>query len=166
MLVLRFIGGRGLASQLIQLATWSWVSHVDFELPDGRVLGAVPGKGVCIRDIEIDDHRVERYGVKVPFGLYGHPLDWAAGQIGKPYDWAGILGYGLRRNWQEKDAWFCSELVAWAFQGAGHPILRAKDVWRITPRDLLLSPYLIPLSASTGGGRAASTAQTARGHLA
>lgn len=147
MIALRFSGGMGLTGRVVQAATWSWASHVDFELEDGRLLGAVPGRGVCVRDPRHDaPSRVERYQVKLPWGLYGSPLDWALNQVGKPYDWAGVLGYALRRRWQDKDAWFCSELVAFAFRGAGYPLLRANDAWRITPpRDLLLSPYLVPL---------------------
>lgn len=61
----------------------------------------------------------------------------ARSQIGKPYDWLGVLGIGLHRNWQADDSWFCSELVAWAFEAAGSPLFRAPH-WRITPQDLFL----------------------------
>ena len=39
-------------------------------------------------------------------------------QIGKPYDKTGALGLGLHRDWQEDDAWWCSELIPWAAQQA------------------------------------------------
>lgn len=61
----------------------------------------------------------------------------ARSQIGKPYDWQGVAGIGFRRRWQDDDAWFCSELVAWAFEAGGHPLFRTQP-WRITPRDLYL----------------------------
>jgi cell wall-associated NlpC family hydrolase len=65
----------------------------------------------------------------------------AASQIGKPYDYTAILGLGLRRDWQEEDAWFCSELVAWAFQHAGEPLFRAECLRRVTPQHLwMLAP--------------------------
>ena len=73
-------------------------------------------------------------------------LALAMEQHGKPYDWAGVLGWGLRRQWQAPDSWFCFELVAASFDAAGAPLLRGSDAWRITPRDLLLSPYLVPLA--------------------
>lgn len=146
MITLRFSGGLGIAGRVIQAATWSWCSHVDFVLPDGRLLGAVPGQGVCIRAPEADADRVELYQADVP--------DWAVAyaksQLGRPYDWGGILGWALHRDWQCMDRWFCSELVAWSCQSASTPLLRTDAAWRVTPRDLLLSPHLTPVPAPTG----------------
>ncbi|MEW6647176.1 MAG: hypothetical protein AB1450_08265 [Pseudomonadota bacterium] len=107
-------------------------------LPDGRLLGAVPG-GVSIRPYDPSALRIERHLVDAPDSV----LQRALSQLGKPYDWPGVLGYAARRDWQEDDSWFCSELVAWAFQAEGFPLLRAADAWRINPRDLLLSPLLL-----------------------
>ncbi|KAG0188260.1 hypothetical protein DFQ28_005152 [Apophysomyces sp. BC1034] len=65
----------------------------------------------------------------------------AASQIGKPYDYTAILGLGLRRDWQQDDAWFCSESVAWAFDSAGHPLFRPDSLRRVTPQHLwMLAP--------------------------
>lgn len=155
MITLRFSGGLGMAGSVIQITTWSWCSHVDFVLDDGRLLGAVPGRGVCIREQEVDAGRVELYQADVP----DFAVAYATSQIGQPYDWAGVVGWALRRQWQETDSWFCSELVAWACQSVGAPLLRAKDAWRITPRDLLMSPLLIPLAAAADGGWGAATPQ-------
>ena len=67
-----------------------------------------------------------------------------AAQIGKPYDYTAILGLGLHRDWQENDSWFCSELVAWGFNAAGHPLFRGECVRRITPQHLwMLAPAAI-----------------------
>lgn len=126
---------------LIRTATWSRISHVDFVLPDGRLLGARGSGGVAIREPGEYSH-CERFHVEAPADV----LKLAASQIGKPYDWAGILGFATRQNWQSEDKWFCSELVAWAFQEAGFPLLRAERASRITPRDLLLSNRLFRLS--------------------
>lgn len=139
MTTLQFSANRTLGSRLIRAATWSDFSHVEFVLPSGRLLGAAADGGVLIRDPRTDYSRVERYRVDTQ----AEPIVEAAReQLCKPYDWAGVIGWGLRRDWQEDDAWFCSELVAWAFHAAGHPLLRAERLHRITPRDLLLSPLL------------------------
>lgn len=142
MIVLRFEGGTGVVGRMIRLATWSWCSHVDVEAPDGGLVGAMPGQGVVRRPAPFDVGRVERYALDLEPETERQVRAALAGQIGKPYDWPGILGWALRRDWQDTDRWFCSELIAWAFAQAGHPLLRAADVWRITPRDLLLSPLL------------------------
>jgi hypothetical protein len=138
-ITLQFSAQRLPASWLIRWFTWSPFSHVDLVLPDGRLLGARGSGGVAIRDPE-PFYKVARFQVDAPDRV----LDLAAEQIGKPYDWAAILGIAARGDWQDQGRWFCSELVAWAFQQAGRPLLRANHFHRITPRDLLLSPYLLP----------------------
>ena len=65
----------------------------------------------------------------------------AESQIGKPYDWLGVLGIGLHRDWQEPDRWFCSEMAAWAFQQAGRPLFRPDALYRITPQHFWMLPY-------------------------
>lgn len=136
MIVLQFSKQPGIASQAIRWFTWSSHSHVDFVLSDGRLLGATTD-GVTIRD-DGRWSRMARVGVDVPASV----IDVAMTQIGKPYDWTGILGFPFRSNWQDPGRWFCSELVAWAFDQAGFPLLRAEHLSRITPRDLWMSPKL------------------------
>lgn len=137
MITLQFSTKTSLSSRLIRWATWSAFSHVDLVLPDGRLLGATARRGVSIRNPE-PVARLVRFTIDAPSAV----IDVASTQLGRPYDWSGILGWGLRRDWQEDDSWFCSELIAWAFDAAGCPLLRARNSWRITPRDLLLSPLL------------------------
>lgn len=62
-------------------------------------------------------------------------LNFAYGQAGKGYDWAGALGVGFRRDWQRPDLWFCSELVAAACAHGGKPLFHA-DAGRVSPWDL------------------------------
>lgn len=143
MITIQFSTSRGLASAAIRTFTWSQYSHVDFVLPDGRLLGARMNGGVQIRPKDYEKFTaVKRYQVDAPESV----LDFAYSQIGKPYDWRGILNFGLHRDWRESDCWFCSELVLWCFDQAGHPLLNpAVDVRRLTPRDNTLSPLLISL---------------------
>ncbi len=50
------------------------------------------------------------------------------------------------RKWQERGRWFCSELVAAAFEKINRPLLNFyAPVAFITPRDLMLSPYVSPV---------------------
>lgn len=66
----------------------------------------------------------------------------AESQIGRRYDWAGALGLALRRGWQDRRAWFCSELVAWAADAAGSPWFRRNRIGRVTPEHLwMLAPF-------------------------
>lgn len=60
----------------------------------------------------------------------------ALGQVGKPYDLTALIGWLSGRNWQETDSWFCSELVAYAFEQAGSPLFRDGTMSRVTPQNL------------------------------
>lgn len=65
----------------------------------------------------------------------------AKAQVGKPYDFKAIFGLWLRSGWDETDAWFCSELVAWALEQGGHRLFRTKDIPRVTQQHLwMLAP--------------------------
>lgn len=139
---LRFCSYRGWHSRLVEWFTWSDYSHVDLVLPSGNLLGALPG-GVAVR---APDQPVRQALFEVQ--ACDEVLALAVGQIGKPYDWAGVFGIALRHKlgvWREDDSWWCSELIAWCFERAGFPLLRGDDFSSITPRDLLLSPHLRPV---------------------
>jgi uncharacterized protein YycO len=63
-------------------------------------------------------------------------------QVGKKYDFAGILGFIFRATrLQRKQKWFCSELVAEAYATAGLPLLRIPS-YKIYPGMLAASPML------------------------
>lgn len=133
---LQFSAQKTIGSMLIRWWTWSDYSHVDFILPDGRLLGA-RHDGVNIRD---PYETTRKLIVEVDAGEF--VLNTAYKQIGKPYDWTAIFGFMVKRDWQEPDAWFCSELVAWAFEQTGISLIRSDGLYKISPRDLLLSPLL------------------------
>ena len=76
-------------------------------------------------------------------------LDWLEAQLGKRYDWGGILSLILRdRKWQRADRWYCSELVARLAEVSGSPIVRS-NLKGVTPRDL----WVLPLKVVESGGR-------------
>lgn len=57
---------------------------------------------------------------------------WLESQIHKRYDWTALIGFLFRRNWQEPDAWFCSELSETFRTLFSIPKLRL-GLWRVTP---------------------------------
>lgn len=139
---LAFYAGAGLTGWAIRTVTWSAFDHVALLLPDGFVLDVEPGTGVsehaamrqpdavCVPDADGDVQRAA--------------LAWARSQAGKPYDWTADFGVLLHRDWRATDSWNCSELIARAFEVAGHPLLHADHVNRITPGVLAMSPLLSP----------------------
>lgn len=142
---IRFIRSDGLISRAIGWQTWgpggNW-SHVEFELADGYLGSQAPG-GVKLRALDYCKPSAElKCSVEVPDAAGAAILAFARSQIGKPYDYRSILGFVIKRDWQEPDSWFCSELVAAAFVAAGMPLLRTDEVSRISPSTLSLSPFL------------------------
>jgi hypothetical protein len=90
---------------------WSPWSHVATIVPGERVIDARWLHGVCERPLaEVIAHaskHAEREWF-VPDAPAGYA--WLREQVGRPYDTAGVIGLGLRREWQDEEAWFCSEL--------------------------------------------------------
>ena len=136
---LLFTRRRHIGSWLIRMFTWSEYSHVDIVLGNGFVLGAVAPDGVTIQPYW---HRIDMASKAVMMDLPVKSIDdaiaYAHKQIGKPYDWLGVVGIGLRRNWQEDDKWSCAELVANAASVAGQKPFDDRFMYRITPQHLLL----------------------------
>ena len=129
-------------SWAIRFSTRSWCSHVEFVLDDGSTLGAHAAGGVLHRPYAHNPRgHVERYTAPMIDAAY----EVALTQVGKRYDFSAITGIALDRNWRDPSRWFCSELVAAAFESVDAPLLNpAAQVWRITPRDLLLSLAITP----------------------
>ena len=152
---IQFVTEAGLAAFLIRWFTHSDYSHVDFVLADGRLLGARSDRGVQIRpaDYATFTHKLR---VTIPIGtekaqnVYAYALE----QIGKPYDMKAIFGFMFNQHWEDDDAWFCSNLVAAAFKKGSFPLLNPlASVKRITPGDILLSPYIEATWRNTQEGR-------------
>jgi len=137
---LLFSSSKSPLGALICAATWSRWSHV--ALIDGdEVVEATPFYGV--RRIKLADaigQAKEAATVELPAREPQRIIGAARSQLGKPYDWTAVLGLGLRRDWQGRDAWFCSELIAWSAAEAGEPWYRCESLRRVTPQHLWMLP--------------------------
>ncbi len=131
-------------SKAIRFITWSEFSHVEFVTPDNKLLGADASRGVSITKLDgrlsaSSSVMLSSFECEDTSTLW----DFANGQVGKDYDWSALWGMLIRRNWENDNKWFCSELIAAAAKEAGNKLLADKGRHhRITPRDLLLSPLL------------------------
>lgn len=125
-----------LASCLIRYVTRSPWSHVGF-FKGGRTFSAM-FDGVKWGDM---DEKANMLIINPP-GVE-QAFEWALTQEGKPYDRSAIFGMALDRDWHDPRKWYCSELVAEAFEITGNPLFNINtQVYRITPRDILLSKAL------------------------
>ncbi|ARS57413.1 hypothetical protein BC427_15600 [Ralstonia solanacearum FJAT-91] len=133
----------------IRVCTWSAWSHVALVAGD-QVIESMPGHGVRRVPLAGAIQCADRYELAtMPARDPARIIEAAASQIGKPYDYEAICGLGLHRDWQQADAWFCSELLAWSFHQAGEPLFRADCVRRVTPQHLwMLAPLNQQASAN------------------
>ena len=141
---IRFVTEDDLVSALIREKTWCDYSHVEFVLDDGTTLGAHFDGGVRIRPADYAKFtKIAEFAVSMTVEQKFAIMSFAQAQIGKAYDTGAIAGVLLHRDWRDADRWFCSELVAAAFEHAV-PLLSVREsVNRIVPRDLLLSLRLM-----------------------
>lgn len=102
-------------SAAIRVGTWSHVAIIDGD----EVIEATAPAGVRrFPVVQAINHAKRGAIVELPCRDAQAVIAAAASQLGKPYDYTAIVGLGLHRDWQEDDAWFCSELVAWSFAQA------------------------------------------------
>ena len=144
---LLFCNARDPLSLAIRAFTWSRWSHV--AIIDGYcAIEARPRVGVTMTETEhllLRSHEFEL--AELPCRDPEAVLAAAASQVGRPYDWSAIAGLALRRDWQADDAWFCSELITWAFAQAGEPLFRADCLRRVTPQHLWMLGPAAPVVA-------------------
>jgi len=120
---------------IIRAVTWSDWSHV--AIIDGEEV--IEATWPAVRVVPLADVLAKHSSfvvADIPCQDPAAVIAAASSQIGKPYDLTALFGMLARRDWQEADAWFCSELVAWAFQQGGSPLFRPEALYRVTPQHL------------------------------
>lgn len=133
----RFTADEDIVSTVIRFGTWSEYSHVDFITSSGKAIGCWPDDGVQYHDRTAD--RVQFAEIEV--NSAARVEEFILAQLGKEYDWSAIFGMFVRRDWNNPDKWFCSELIAAALL-YDNIVIAKKESNRITPQDLLESPLV------------------------
>lgn len=156
--LVRFSRGIGWEAAAVRWFTWSDYAHVGFLLPENTILDATPQYGVSLRPWHraTDDDSATCYcAISAPKAQIDAAIYWAASQVGKPYDWTAIYGFLAHRDWHRDTSWFCSEFVIQATLIGGCPLLsyQKRQVDRITPCDIRLSPILTPVLLDINTGR-------------
>ena len=138
-ITMQFVGGDSILSHAIELKGSGPYSHVDIVMPppyaesemlfgsQADEIDRVPA-GVWPRrpNYEVFDS-VARIEIVVTDEEEEKFWDFLLAQQGKPYDNTAIAAFIVGRDWQDADAWFCSELVMAAICAAGvfvqHPLM-------------------------------------------
>lgn len=118
------------ASIIIKLFTLSHWSHVAILDDEGYIYDSTLISGV--RRIHFDEWR-EHYR-ELDFTIFPvkdrkKVYEFLISQVGKGYDALGIFSFIIRKNYEDKDKYFCSELVAKALGIIYKP-------WRLSPQFL------------------------------
>lgn len=140
---IRLVRDPGISSRIICWWTWGKWSHVEIVTSRGY-LGARLNGGVKVRPFGyVDPVEQSIRSIEVTPDQYAVFMAYADKQIGKPYDWFGLLGFGIHHDTaDDPEKWFCSEYVTACFEKAGVPILDTSHAYRISPRDVGLSTAL------------------------
>jgi len=144
---LRFVSHPGVFNMACQYAQRDWATHVDVEMEDGSLIGAM-SDGVKRRPAGYDAEKFiqEEYVVLIMTADEEAIVRaFVESQIGKPYDYGAIMSFFWPwRDWQDFGAWDCSELVAQSFVECGKFSKKgAFQASKFTPRDLRLLTSMI-----------------------
>jgi uncharacterized protein YycO len=140
------VKGKGLGPFVIRFFTRSVYSHVGiFSNDENLGYESITKKGVVAIKKLSDDKDLDLLVIKLLPQQREQILNFLNQQLGKAYDWKAVINVlNYKRDWRENDKWFCSELVARAFEIAGIRLLN-KPCGRITPADVVSSPLLSPI---------------------
>lgn len=138
--------GRGLVSRLIRWQTNGKYSHAAIQLGDGRIIEAwhKPAK-VRVRPPLKDWSNVEAFTVEgMTEDRWQKATEFLEAQLGKKYDFGGVMRFVTRWRKKQDDKWFCSELVFQAIKESGVDLLARIECSQVSPTVLSFSPLLHP----------------------
>ena len=158
-MLLQYIGKSFFPSKIIQWFTWGKYSHSAWsfcEVEDGKLscdiseYEAWAGKGVVhvpeIGANHTKGTRIDLYQLATPLTNEDAStgLKFLTKQVGKKYDYRGILGVLLRKKSLHKSShWFCSELVFAFLQKCGRLILNDVEPYQVNPQMLPMCPDFV-----------------------
>jgi len=135
--------GKSLVSRTIECFTWGHISHVAIRNPyEAYVVEAWQPTVQRVADISFNHTertRVDVYALDLTPQQFDVGVAWLDQQVGRLYDFRGVLSFLLRRNIGTSGAWFCSELGLALSQIVGKPLLCCPP-FKATPTVLSYSP--------------------------
>ena len=136
----RFVAETDPVSGLIQYVERGVVSHVGFLTDDEQFeVGARALGGVAKRPADYEKFALDiRFRVPVTDAKYAQAWDFLNAQIGKPYDFANVLGILFNQDWTNQKAWMCSRLWVATLETIGLIGKMDSNVSFFTPQDGLI----------------------------
>lgn len=106
-----------IGSWLIKARLSTVFSHVGIEFEDGMLYHSAMLKGTVKERLEEQKttpiHTTE---ILVDEEHYNRAYEWAQQQLGKRYDWLGIVGFIVGNKWNDDNQYFCSEYGKFIFE--------------------------------------------------
>lgn len=137
--------GVSFSSRLIKWFTWSKISHTSAVLYRKNEVIEAWGGGVVRRSISAG-HKpgtvIHIYRIPCTVNQRNKFYNFMESQIGKRYDFLGILSYVTRTKLENKDKVVCSELVYTGLEHVGIKALQNIEAYQVSPGVLNLSPLL------------------------
>ena len=137
--------GKSFVSRAIRWQTRGVYSHIAVMLSDDEIVEAWhnPARVRIIKSLS-DGHtpgtQVDIFEVPTTPEQDAIIRSFLLAQVGKKYDFAGVVRFMSRRDKDNIDKWFCSELAFAAFQLAGVYLLRRIRAFQVDPVRLITSP--------------------------
>lgn len=125
--------GWPIISKLIQFTSGSWIEHVDIVI-NGVMYSALPGGVIKANTKTIDLKKSEYLTINVSQIVEEKLILVLEKQLGKPYDYFGLISFPFKPKWNNSNRWFCSELIAYALSEVGY--IKTKKFYRISPKYL------------------------------
>lgn len=126
---------RSLGSLLIRAGSWwgPWSHCAIIDFKADQVVEAVAFEGVRTKRLSAFIKSASE--TQIVFIECPRPEDalaFAYSQLGKPYDYGGVLGFPFREPWHSENRWFCSEFLERSLMAGGRQRFRI-DTPRVTP---------------------------------
>lgn len=159
--------GFSLMSRTIEFRTWSDDSHVSLIFPELDETIEALGRCGVVSHVGLDMYHkpgteIDIYEVIATPSQVAEIYAFAKAQVGKKYDWGGVIGFVSRKDRDDAQKWFCSELVFAACLAGGVYLLRRIESHRVAPCDVHHSPLLIHHSLYVTGEPAESPTRAER----
>jgi uncharacterized protein YycO len=147
-----FTTSQNFISWAIRRRTWGKFSHVQIIVNVGETISVVSAdsNGVFCRDVTEEEWG--NYAIltcpEITEEERKNVVNFCLSQIGKPYDFVGLASFLLYKEMQSDNRWFCSEIAYIAYKQAGIRLQRRVKQDFISPRDLYISPSLMPIAGN------------------
>lgn len=138
--------GTSLVSKAIKFINWSEYSHASWMTSDGGEYESWDTVGVRYSSIFGSQHtkgtEVDLFEIKLTKAEIDALEMFFREQMGKKYDYMGILGFLMRKDEHVHNRWFCSELIAAGFESIKKPLLRNIPSYKVYPGMIAYSTLL------------------------